>query len=202
MMELVVASSNQGKLREIAALLQGRVARLLAPADFPDFPAVVEDGATFAENALKKARTAAQATGRPVIADDSGLVVDALGGRPGVFSARFAGEEASDAENNAKLLAELAGVPPERRRGAFHCVIALCFPDGDCRTFAGELHGILLDAPRGTEGFGYDPLFLVPEYGKTLAELPLAVKNRISHRGKALEALQTFLTSGDPEVES
>ncbi len=197
MRELVVASSNQGKLREIEALLQGRVARLLSPADFPVFPAVVEDGATFTENALKKARTAAQATGKPVIADDSGLVVDALGGRPGVFSARFAGEAASDGENNAKLLLELAGVPPAGRRGAFHCVIALCFPDGYCRTFAGELHGILLDAPRGTEGFGYDPLFLVPEYGRTLAELPLAIKNRISHRGKALGALQEFLATGD-----
>ena len=197
MKELVVASSNKGKLREIEALLRGRVERLLSPADFPDLPVVVEDGATFAENALKKARAAALATGKPVIADDSGLVVEALGGRPGVLSARFAGEEASDGDNNAKLLGEMAGVPPAGRTAAFHCVIALCFPDGFCKTFDGELRGIMLAEPRGTEGFGYDPLFLVPEYGKTFAELSLSVKNRISHRGKALAALHDFLETSD-----
>ncbi len=142
---------------------------------------------------MKKACSAALATGKPVLADDSGLVVDALGGDPGVFSARYAGEGASDNDNNTKLLVEMVNLPAERRSAAFCCVIALCFPDGTCRTFDGELRGVILDAPRGTGGFGYDPLFLVPEYGQTLAELPLDIKNSISHRGKALAKLKEYL---------
>lgn len=195
MKELVVATGNKGKLLEIEELLRGCVEKLLAPRDFPSFPAVVEDGETFIENAVKKAKAAAEATGKPVIADDSGLVVEALCGRPGVYSARFAGEGAGDEDNNAKLLAELAGVPSTERRAAFHCAVALCFPDGSCHTFDGVLRGMIIDTPRGEKGFGYDPLFLVPEYGRTLAELPMEIKNRISHRGKALEALKDFLTS-------
>lgn len=193
MKELLVATGNRGKYRELEHLLQGAVERLFSLADFPGLPPVVEDGATFAENAEKKALAAAVATGKPVIADDSGLAVDALGGRPGVYSARFAGDGAGDGENNAKLLREMAGVSPGGRGAAFHCVIALCLPDGTCRTFEGELKGIILEAPRGTAGFGYDPLFLVPEFGSTLAELPLEVKNRISHRGKALAELKAHL---------
>jgi XTP/dITP diphosphohydrolase len=193
MKELLVATGNRGKLRELELLLRGTVARLVSPLDVPAFPVVVEDGETFAENAVKKARSAAVATGKAAIADDSGLVVDELGGQPGVRSARFAREEASDAENNAKLLVELAGVPEERRAAAFRCVIALCMPDGECRTFEGELQGVLLEAPRGNGGFGYDPLFLVPEYGQTLAELPLEMKNVISHRGKAFAKLKDYL---------
>ncbi len=195
MKELLVATGNKGKLRELELLLQGSVERIQSPADFPELPAVEEDGRTFVENATKKARSAAVATGLPVLADDSGLVVDLLGGRPGVHSARFAGETATDTENNVRLLRELAGVPVESRGAAFRCVIALCLPDGSCDTFDGELRGVILEAPRGTEGFGYDPLFLVPEYGQTLAELPLAIKNRISHRGKALLRLKEFLAS-------
>lgn len=195
MKELVVATGNRGKLREIEELLRGCVEKLLSPADFSSFPAVVEDGLTFTENAVKKAKSAAEATGKPVLADDSGLVVDALEGRPGVFSARFAGEGASDADNNDKLLGELARLPETERSAAFHCVVALCYPDGSCRTFDGELRGLILDSPRGSGGFGYDPLFLVPEYNLTLAELPMSIKNRISHRGKALEALKEFLAT-------
>jgi XTP/dITP diphosphohydrolase len=193
MRELFVATRNRGKLKEFEALFAGVVDRLLSPADMPDVPDVEEDGATFQENALKKARSAALAIGKPVLADDSGLVVDALGGSPGVFSARYAGEAASDCDNNARLLDEMALVPAGRRTAAFRCVIALCLPDGDCRTFDGELKGIILAAPRGTGGFGYDPLFLVPECGQTLAELPLEIKNRISHRGKALAKLKEYL---------
>lgn len=193
MKELLVATTNKGKLRELELLLQGCVERLFSLADFPELPAVKEDGTTFAENAIKKARSAAMASGLPVLADDSGLIVDFLDGRPGVHSARFAGATATDTENNARLLRELAGVPDESRCAAFRCVIALCLPDGSCETFDGELRGILLETPRGTEGFGYDPLFLVPEYGKTLAELPLVTKNRISHRGNALLRLKEFL---------
>ena len=195
MKELLVATGNKGKLRELELLLHGSVERIRSLADFPELPAVEEDGGTFVENAIKKARSVAVATGLPVLADDSGLVVDLLGGRPGVHSARFAGETATDNENNARLLRELAGMPVESRGAAFRCVLALCLPDGSCDTFDGELRGVILETPRGTEGFGYDPLFLVPEYGQTLAELPLAIKNRISHRGKALLRLKEFLAA-------
>lgn len=193
MKELLVATGNRGKFIEIEELLRDTVANLYSLGDFPDTPLVEEDGATFAENAVKKAQSAAKSTGKPVIADDSGLEVDALGGRPGVYSARFAGEGAGDAENNVKLLGELAYFPDEERIAAFRCVIALCFPGGSCRTFSGELNGMILKESRGTGGFGYDPLFFVPEYGLTLAELPLAVKNSISHRGKALARLKEYL---------
>jgi XTP/dITP diphosphohydrolase len=193
MTDLLVASGNSGKVREFAALLSDLGFRVLSLKDFPSLQPAVEDGATFQENAVKKAVHAARATGLPVIADDSGLVVDCLDGRPGVRSARYAGEGAGDQANNALLLAELAGVPSAGRRAAFHCVIAYCLPDGVCRTFDGSLPGIIGTEPVGKDGFGYDPLFLVPEYGKTMAELPLQVKNRISHRGRAFAALQEYL---------
>ena len=196
MKELLVASGNKGKLREFAELLDGVVETILSPADFPGLPEVEEDGTTFEENALKKARSAAKFTGRPVLADDSGLVVDHLDGRPGVYSARYAGEGASDADNNARLLRELSGVPAGARGAAFHCVIALCRPDGSCLTFDGALPGEILEAPRGGGGFGYDPLFLVPEYEQTLSELPLEVKNAISHRGRAMQQLKAALGKG------
>jgi XTP/dITP diphosphohydrolase len=193
MKELLVATGNRGKFVEFKELLRDTVAKLYSLEDFPEIPAVEEDGATFAENAVKKAQSAALVTGKPVIADDSGLEVDALRGRPGVYSARFAGVGAGDAANNARLLGELAELPGGELTAAFRCVIALCLPGGSCRTFSGELNGIIVKEPRGTGGFGYDPLFLVPEYGLTLAELPLAVKNTISHRGKALALLKEHL---------
>lgn len=194
MKELLVASGNRGKLAEIGEFLRGCVEKIYSASDFPGLPEVVEDGDTFEANARKKALSAAIATGMPALADDSGLVVDALGGRPGVHSARFAGEGCGDAANNEKLLKCLEGIDASGRTAAFHCVVALCFPDGACRTFSGELGGAILSAPRGKGGFGYDPLFLVPEYGKTLAELDMATKNRISHRGKALEKLRTYIS--------
>ena len=195
MKELLVASGNKGKLREFGELLQGVVETILSPADFPGLPEVEEDGDTFEANAIKKARSAALFTGRPVLADDSGLCVDHLDGRPGVYSARFAGEGAGDAANNALLLRELAGVPRENRGGEFHCVIALCYPDGSCQSFDGMLRGEILEAPRGEGGFGYDPLFLVPEYGQTFSELPSEIKNAISHRGRAMAMLKEALQS-------
>jgi XTP/dITP diphosphohydrolase len=195
MKELLVATGNKGKFLEIEALLRDAVEEIFSPADFPDIPQVEEDGVSFEENAVKKGQSAARATGKPAIADDSGLVVDALGGLPGVHSARFAGDDAQDCENNAKLLREMAELPYEERSAAFRCVIALCFPDGNCRTFTGALEGVILSEPRGTEGFGYDPLFFVPGYGLTLAELPLEVKNAISHRGKALARLKAHLAA-------
>lgn len=193
MKELVVATGNKGKLREFGELLQGVVDTILSPADFPGFPEVEEDGDTFEANAIKKAMSAARFTGKPVLADDSGLSVDYLGGHPGVHSARFAGESATDADNNALLLRELDGVPAEQRGAAFHCVIALCFPDGSCQTFDGSLPGVVLEAPRGSGGFGYDPLFLVPEYGQTFSELPMEIKNSISHRGRAMQMLKAAM---------
>lgn len=195
MNELLVATGNRGKLRELEKLLSGVVERVRSLADFPGIGAAVEDGATFEANAVKKARHAAQASALPAIADDSGLVVDALDGRPGVYSARFAGEGAGDAANNSRLLTELSAVPKERRGAAFRCVIAFCLPEGECRTFSGEVRGMILSEPAGEGGFGYDPLFLVPEYGKTMAELPTAVKNRISHRGRAFAQLREYLSA-------
>ncbi len=193
MTELVVATRNRGKLKEIGALLDGLVASLRCAADFPDFPETVEDGATFEANALKKAREAMEHTGLPALADDSGLVVDVLGGRPGVISARFAGEGATDRDNNRKLLAELNDVPVGDRKGAFVCVMAYVDPDGTERTFSGRVGGLILTEERGDGGFGYDPLFLVDGYCATMAELSLEEKNRISHRGQALRQFKTFL---------
>ena len=193
MNELLIATSNKGKLAEIKELLKDVVLTFYSIGDFPDFPQVLEDGATFEENAMIKGLSAARATGKPVIADDSGLEVECLGGKPGVLSARYAGENATDAANNEKLLREIAHIPQELRKATFRCVIALCFPNGSCRTFTGFLEGLLINGARGEGGFGYDPLFLVPEYGQTLAELPMGVKNSISHRGKALAELKEFL---------
>ncbi len=193
MKDLVLATRNEGKLKEIRQLLAGCVEEFFSLADFPELPEIVEDGQSFEENALKKACLTAKKLGKPVLADDSGLCVDALAGKPGIFSSRFAGEDADDERNNSKLLAELAEIPADRRSASFHCVIALCFPDGSRHTFSGELKGSILDRGRGSSGFGYDPLFLVHEYDKTLAELPLDLKNRISHRGKALAKLKSFM---------
>jgi XTP/dITP diphosphohydrolase len=192
-MELVVATRNAGKLKEIRRLLADENVTVLGLDAFPELPEVVEDGATFAANARKKAQAVARATGRLTLADDSGLEVAALGGAPGVYSARYAGEGAGDAANNAKLLTEMAGVPSGERRAAFVCAMALCGSDGECRLFHGRLEGLIIAAPRGEGGFGYDPLFLVPEYGRTLAELPLEIKNRISHRGQALRQVCAHL---------
>jgi XTP/dITP diphosphohydrolase len=189
----IVATRNRGKLLEIRKILEEVHCRIYSLADFPGLPEIEEDGVTFEQNAVKKASAIAKITGIPALADDSGLAVDVLDGRPGVFSARYAGANATDEMNNAKLLEELRGVPPEKRGAAFHCVIALCMPDGSCTTFSGELRGAILDAPQGSGGFGYDPLFFVEE-GLSLAELPLERKNRLSHRGKALELLKKELS--------
>jgi XTP/dITP diphosphohydrolase len=191
--ELLIATGNSGKFREFAALFANSGIKLYSLQDFPSLLPVVEDGATFRENALKKAAAAARETGLAAIADDSGLCVDALDGRPGVLSARFAGEGCGDGANNIKLLQALANVPQGRRFASFRCVIAFCTPEGLEADFEGELCGIILEQPSGSGGFGYDPLFMVPEYGKTLAELSIEIKNRISHRGRAAEALREYL---------
>ncbi len=193
MKKLLIATGNAGKVREFAALFSEEAIQLYSLKDFPDLLPPVEDGCTFSENALIKAAAASRYSGLPTIADDSGLCVEALDGKPGVFSARYAGEGADDEANNLKLLQELTSFTKNRRLAAFRCAIAFCTPEGFNVTFEGELKGLILEKPSGSGGFGYDPLFMVPEYGKTLAELPLEIKNRISHRGRAAAALRLYL---------
>ena len=193
MRALVVATRNRGKLKEIQALLAGVVDVVSCAVDYPDFPDTIEDGETFQANALKKAREAMLYTGLPALADDSGLVVDVLEGRPGVYSARFAGEGAGDAANNLRLLEEMAAVPPGQRQAAFVCQLAFVTPQGEEQFFDGRIGGTILTAPRGEGGFGYDPLFLVNGFERTMAELGLSEKNAISHRGQALQQFRTFL---------
>jgi len=190
---ILIATSNAGKFKEFTELLKPNVETCYSLADFPDIVLPEENGTTFLENALLKARHAAHATGIATLADDSGLEVDALDGNPGVLSARFAGADADDARNNEKLLHELTGVASACRQARFVCCLAYCSPAGECITFDGQLSGFILDAPRGNAGFGYDPLFLVPEFGKTLAELPISIKNRISHRSNAYQKFIAFL---------
>ncbi|HEX28842.1 TPA: XTP/dITP diphosphatase, partial [Candidatus Poribacteria bacterium] len=192
-MRLAVATRNKGKVEEIREILSDLPIEIYWLEDFPDAPRIEEDGDTFEENASKKASVIAGYLGMPTIADDSGLLVEALNGEPGVRSARFAGEGASDSDRNAKLLSLLRGVPRERRKAKFVCVLVLAFPDGREVSFRGECEGYITDPPRGKHGFGYDPVFLVPEYGRTFAELGPEVKNRISHRAKALRKLKKFL---------
>lgn len=195
MTELVVATRNPGKLREISHLLAGAGIAVVGLDGLPGLPEVVEDGATFADNAVKKAETIAALTGRACLADDSGLVVDALAGAPGVHSARYAGSQGDDAANNRRLLRELAGVPADRRQAAFCCVMALCRPGAPTALFTGRVTGRILTEPRGQGGFGYDPLFLVDGCDRTMAELPLDEKNRLSHRGQALRQVAAVLTA-------
>lgn len=194
-MELVVATRNAGKLREIRHLLAGAGIEVVGLEDFPGLPEIEEDGATFAANAVKKAETVARLTGRVCLADDSGLTVAALGGAPGIHSARYAGRQGDDAANNARLLRELAGIPDDQRQAAFCCVMALAGPGVPAACFEGRVTGTILQTPRGSGGFGYDPLFLVDGFGQTMAELPLAEKNRISHRGQALRLVVAALTA-------
>jgi len=195
MMKLVVATRNAGKLKEIRRLLEAHGVSVLGLDTFPEAPEVEEDGDTFALNAAKKAETIARVTGLPCLADDSGLTVAALQGRPGVHSARYSGADATDSSNNLKLLAEMALVPESQRQAAFCCVMALCLPDQPTRLFEGRVEGVILNQKQGDGGFGYDPLFWVPEFDCTMAELPLDIKNRISHRGQALRQVVTSLSS-------
>lgn len=197
---LVMATRNAGKVRELQALLADIGVTLLSLADFPEIPEIPEEGATFAENAASKALAVARLTGRPALADDSGLAVDALGGAPGVFSARYAQEVTApapptDADNWRKLLAAMRDVPPGKRSARFVCEIALALPDGRLWRAHGECEGVIATSPAGDHGFGYDPVFWVPSFGATMAELAPEIKNRISHRAKALAACRDLLAS-------
>jgi XTP/dITP diphosphohydrolase len=192
----VIATGNVGKLREFCSLLAGLRFELTSSAELK-LPSPEETGATFLANALLKARDAAGLTGSAAVADDSGLEVDALNGAPGIYSARYAGAGADDAANNAKLLRALAGLPHERRRARYRCALVLVQSAMDAAPLIAEAdwEGFILDVPRGTGGFGYDPYFWLPELNKTAAELEPAEKNRLSHRGKALRALREQLAA-------
>jgi XTP/dITP diphosphohydrolase len=191
--QLFLATRNKGKIREIEELLKGFEISLTSLRDYPDAPDVVENGEAYRDNALKKARFFTRWTGRLTLADDSGLEVDYLQGRPGVFSARYSGDGGDDRENNRKLLRELKGIPRGKRGAVFRCVMALVAPWGDEEVVEGECRGQIGLEETGERGFGYDPLFIIPRYGKTVAELSLAEKNRVSHRGKALRKLKKIL---------
>ena len=192
-MKLVLATQNMGKVREMSEALSATNIEVLSLSGFPQVGDIEEDGVTFLENAIKKARVTASLTSILALADDSGLEVDYLGGAPGVYSARYAGTSKSDRANNEKLLSGLAGVPPEKRTARFQCVMAIAHPDGRLHTVQGTCEGIIAAEPIGDMGFGYDPLFYLPQYGKTFAQLELPLKNKISHRGQALALAIAYL---------
>jgi len=193
--ELVLATRNRHKGEELAALLGDLGIRIRTLEEFPDSPDVVEDGETCEANAIKKAMAIAAATGLPAVADDTGLEVDALGGRPGVYAARYAGEAATYEDNCKKLLQELAGVPRERRTARFITVAAIALPWNGVQIATGQLKGFIAEEPAGSRGFGYDPVFFVQEVGKTLAEMSANEKNRISHRAKAFIQAKELIRS-------
>lgn len=187
---IVIATRNSGKAKEFAALFAKEGYQIKTLLDYPDLPDVEETGMTFEENARLKAETIAQLLQQPVLADDSGLIVDALNGMPGIFSARFAGERKSDAANNAKLLHELTNVPDEQRTAHFHCTLVFAAPQKESLVVEADWDGRIARIPQGDNGFGYDPLFIVPGYDKTSAELTSEEKNKISHRGMAVKELE------------
>ncbi|MBM7617584.1 XTP/dITP diphosphohydrolase [Weissella uvarum] len=186
MPKLIFASKNSGKVKEFRAFLAPKGVEVLSLLDFKDVPEINENGTTFEENSTIKAKTIMDAYDLPVVAEDAGLVVDALNGEPGIYSARYAGDH-NDAANNEKLLNNLKDVPAEQRQAHFVAVIVALKPDGEKLVTQGSVEGRILDAPRGKDGFGYDPLFYYEPMQKTLAEMTVDEKNAISHRGKALD---------------
>jgi len=196
---ILIATRNPGKVQEIGDLTKDLPIVFFSLSDVADAPEVVEDGLTFEENALKKAHTLAAATGMVTLADDSGLCIDALDGRPGVLSARYAGERASDAEKCIRILQEMENVPDHARTARFVCAMALVTPEGEEKMFRGSCEGKITREPRGTGGFGYDPIFYFEEVGCTFSEMDRQSKNRVSHRGRALRAFARFLEGIEPE---
>ncbi len=192
-MKIVFASGNEGKVREIGEMLEGMGIDLVSLSNYAHAPEIVEDGNSFLENALKKAKIISEFTGEIVLADDSGLQVDVLGGEPGIYSSRYAGEKATDADNNAKLLAKLKNIPQGKRTAFFSCVLVLYKTDGSYDYFEGKWNGQIIDERRGNNGFGYDPIFFVPQLKMTAAELPIEIKNKVSHRGQAVAKLKKAL---------
>lgn len=193
MLDLVVATTNPGKLREIKDLLRDWDVRITSLADYPDAPRVVEDGRTFAQNALKKAASIALYTKKLTLGEDSGLEVEALRNKPGIYSARFAGEGATDKKNNAKLLRALRGVPLKKRRARYRCCAALVDGKRIVDVVSGSCAGLIGLRSQGKNGFGYDPLFIIPRYNKTFGELSPDIKAKISHRARALKKIKKIL---------
>lgn len=191
--KLLLATNNKGKMREYKSLLSGVLFELVSPAALGITTEVDEVGESFEENARLKASILARESGLLTLADDSGLEVEALGGEPGRLSARYAGEGASDRDRIDYLLARLKGVPWERRTARFRCVIAIATPEGEVELCSGECPGFISFEPKGEQGFGYDPIFYLPELDKTMAELPLEIKNQVSHRGRAAEKAREVL---------
>jgi XTP/dITP diphosphohydrolase len=187
---IFIATKNKGKVREFELFFQNKGIEVKSLLDLEEDIDVVEDGQTFEENAVKKAEEIGKWIGSPVLADDSGLEVDALEGKPGIYSARFAGPEKSDKKNNEKLLQELQGLSAEKRTARFVCVLAVYVPGGNTATYRGTCEGIIAEEPRGSNGFGYDPLFYLPSLDKTMAELDKSEKNKLSHRANALKVLE------------
>jgi len=195
-MEIVLATRNKKKIEEIKRITADLTVTILSLDNFPNCPETVEDRDTFEENAVKKAVEVCQCTGKPALADDSGLEVDALNGAPGVYSARYAGgTSGNDIRNYEKLLAELKDVPDDKRGAQFVCCIALSFPDGTVKTFFGYTKGCIGRVPKGKTGFGYDPVFIPESHKRTFAEMTGSEKDSLSHRGKALEKVADFLHS-------
>lgn len=192
--KLILATNNRHKIAELTALLAGAGVTILTKADFADFPEIEETADTLAENALEKSRTIFCKYGIPAVADDTGLEVECLGGAPGVYSARYAGEGCTFADNNRKLLRELEGVPVEDRTARFVTVIAATFAGGEV-CLEGDVHGYIAAEPRGDNGFGYDPVFVYPPLGKTFAEMSSETKNAVSHRAVALGKFRDWLFS-------
>lgn len=191
--KIILATKNKGKVKEFVQLLAGMPVEVLSLNDLAGIPEIEETGSTFEENAALKAKTVAKITGLITVADDSGLEVDALGGAPGVYSARYAGEKADDAANNAKLLEALGPLPLSERTARFRSCIAIATPQGECYFAQGVCEGLIGFEPQGKQGFGYDPLFLIPEKNCTMAQLSLEEKNQISHRGKAFRKARAIL---------
>lgn len=192
-MELVLATKNKDKIKEIKYILRGLNVKILSIEDYPNLPEAHEDGETLRANAIKKAVTIAGYTSKWALADDTGLEVAVLDGAPGVYSARFAGPGCKYIDNNKKLLKLLGDLPKKKRKAQFKCVIALAEPQGTVRTVLGVINGYISTEMKGKSGFGYDPVFVAPEYGKTFAQLGLKTKNKISHRAQALEKMKKVI---------
>ncbi|USK38130.1 XTP/dITP diphosphatase [Cytobacillus firmus] len=195
MQEVIIATKNAGKAREFERMFKPLGYQVKTLLDYPDFQDVEETGSTFEENAILKAEAVSKAFGRMVIADDSGLIIDALGGKPGIYSARYAGEGKNDQKNMEKVLDELESIPDDKRQARFYCALAIAAPGKRTETVAGTCEGRILREKRGTYGFGYDPIFYSEEKGKAMAELMPEEKSEISHRANALQKLEELLPS-------
>ncbi|MDR2772401.1 MAG: XTP/dITP diphosphatase [Elusimicrobiota bacterium] len=193
--ELILATGNDHKIKEISSVLADKNIKIIPLTAFESFPKTIEDKKTLEENAIKKAREVALFFNKWAVADDSGLEVDLLGGEPGVYSARYAGENCSYDDNNNKLLKKLEGVPLEKRTAHFRCVIAIASPEGIVKTVSGKVNGYICEKKTGSGGFGYDPIFFIPQYNKTFAELSFSKKNKISHRAIALMKAKKIIAS-------